>query len=90
LKEPGEQKNSALDFNYHEARVAKVLEDLEKTYELEIVMENEKIKNCLFTGDLTDENLFNKLEGICLVFGADYEVKGTKILLKGGKDCTTN
>ena len=89
-KEPGEQKNVPLNFNYSEAPVAKVLEDLEKTYELEIVIENEKIQNCLFTGDLTDENLFNKLEGICLVFGADYEVKGTKILLKGGKDCTTN
>ena len=90
LKEPGKQKNVALDFNYSEAPVAKVLEDLENTYQLEIVIENEKIKNCLFTGDLTDENLFNKLEGICLVFGADYEVKGTKILLKGGKDCTIN
>ena len=90
LKEPGEQKKLALNFNYSEAPVAKVLEDLENTYELEIVIENEKIKNCLFTGDLTDENLFNKLEGICLVFGADYEVKGTKILLKGGTDCTTN
>ena len=54
------------------------------------MIENEKIKNCLFKGDLTDENLFNKLEGICLVFGADYEVKGTKILLKGGTDCTIN
>lgn len=90
LKEAGEQKTVSLDFNYRETPVAKVLEDLEKTYQLEIVMENEKIKNCLFTGDLTDENLFNKLEGICLVFGADYQVKGTKILLKGGKDCTTN
>jgi ferric-dicitrate binding protein FerR (iron transport regulator) len=90
LKESGEQKNVAPDFNYREASVTKVLQDLENTYELEIVIENEKIKNCLFTGDLTDENLFNKLEGICLVFGADYEVKGTKILLKGGKDCTTN
>jgi len=74
-------------FNYNETPLYKVLNDLENTYELEIVLENEKIKNCLFTGDLTGQNLFNKLEGICLVFNASYEIKGTKILLKGGKDC---
>lgn len=75
-------------FNYSEAPLFRVLDDLEKTYELEIVLENEKIKNCLFTGDLTGQNLFNKLEGICLVFNVSYEIKGTKILLKGGKDCS--
>jgi transmembrane sensor len=78
------------NFNYNETPLYKVLEDLENTYELEIVLENDKIKNCLFTGDLTEQNLFNKLEGVCLAFNAGYEVKGTKILLKGGKDCTTN
>lgn len=89
LKE-SEQKNSPPDFNYSETTLGKVLEDLENTYQLEIVVENERIKNCLFTGDLTDENLFNQLQSICLAFSADYEVKGTKILLKGGKDCTVN
>jgi ferric-dicitrate binding protein FerR (iron transport regulator) len=74
-------------FNYNETPLCKVLKDLENTYELEIVLENEKIKNCLFSGDLSGQNLFNKLEGICLVFNATYEIKGTKILLKGGKDC---
>lgn len=74
-------------FNYNETPLYKVLSDLENTYELEIVLENEKIKNCLFTGDLTGQNLFNKLEGVCLVFNISYEIKGTKILLKGGKDC---
>jgi transmembrane sensor len=75
-------------FNYNEAPLTKVLKDIETTYELEIILENEKIRNCLFTGNLAGENLFNKLEGICLVFGVLYELKGTKILLKGGKECT--
>jgi ferric-dicitrate binding protein FerR (iron transport regulator) len=72
---------------YKDTPLYKVLNDLENTYELQIVLENEKIKNCLFTGDLTGQNLFTKLEGICLVFNASYEIKGTKILLKGGKNC---
>ena len=74
-------------FNYNETPLYKVLKDLEDTYKLEIVLENEKIKNCLFTGDLSGQNMFNKLESICLVFSSSYEIKGTRILLKSGKDC---
>ena len=74
-------------FNYNETPLYKVLEDLEDTYKLEIVLENEKIKNCLFTGDLSNQNMFNKLESICVAFSSSYEIKGTRILLKSGKDC---
>jgi ferric-dicitrate binding protein FerR (iron transport regulator) len=77
----------ANDFNYNETPVYKVLKDLEDTYKLEIVLENEKIKNCLFTGDLSGQSLFNKLESICLVFSSSYEIKGTRILLKSGEVC---
>lgn len=81
------EKNAEANFNYNETPLHKVLHDLEETYELEIVLENDKIRNCLFTGDLTGQTLFNRLEGICLVFNATYEIKGTKILLKAAKDC---
>jgi hypothetical protein len=84
---PDRSKNTEPDFNYNETPLYKVLNDLEDTYELEIVLENDKLRNCLFTGDLTAQNLFNKLEGICLVFNANYEIKGTKILLKAAKEC---
>jgi hypothetical protein len=84
---PKESKKEETHFNYNETPLYKVLNDLEDTYELEIILENDKIKNCLFTGDLTAQNLFNKLEGICLVFNATYEVKGTRILLKAVKEC---
>lgn len=84
---PKESKSAEAHFNYNETPLYKVLNDLENTYELEIVLENDKIRNCLFTGDLTGQTLFNKLEGICLVFNASYEIKGTKILLKAAKEC---
>ncbi len=77
----------ASHFSYNETPLYKVLKDLEDTYKLEIVLENEKIKNCLFTGDLSGQTLFNKLESICLAFSSSYEIKGTRILLKSGKDC---
>lgn len=84
---PKGSKTADARFIYNETPLYKVLTDLENTYELEIVLENDKIKNCLFTGDLTGQNLFNKLEGICLVFNATYEIRGTKILLKAAKEC---
>jgi transmembrane sensor len=74
-------------FSYNETPLYSVIKDLEDIYKLEIVLENEKMKNCLFTGDLSDQNMFNKLESICLVFSSSYEIKGTRILLKSGKDC---
>jgi ferric-dicitrate binding protein FerR (iron transport regulator) len=80
-------KKEEANFVYNETPLYKVLTDLQDTYELEIVLENDKIRNCEFTGDLTGQNLFNKLEGICLVFNATYEIKGTKILLKAAKEC---
>jgi ferric-dicitrate binding protein FerR (iron transport regulator) len=82
-----DMKTTFVDFIYNETPLDRVLRDLEDIYELEIVLENDKIRNCLFTGDLTGQTLFNKLEGICLVFDATYEVKGTKILLKAEKFC---
>ena len=84
---PNELKKEEANFVYNETPLFKVLSDLQDTYELEIVLENDKIRNCTFTGDLTGQNLFNKLEGICLVFNATYEIKGTKILLKAAKEC---
>jgi transmembrane sensor len=84
---PKESKHVEAHLIYNETPLLKVLSDLEDAYELEIVLENDKIRNCLFTGDLSGQDLFNKLEGICLVFNATYEIKGTKILLKSVKDC---
>jgi transmembrane sensor len=77
-------ENQEIDFDFNETPVSKVLSALESTYQLEIVLENEKLRDCLFTGDLRKQNLFSCLESICVSFNASYEIKGTKLLLKGG------
>ena len=88
VEKPTNKKSGEITFNYSDTPLSKVLQDLESTYELEIVLENEKLKNCLFTGDLHGQSIFNQLQSICLVFNSTYEIKGTKILLKGGKSCS--
>lgn len=59
---------------------------LESVYGIEIVVENENIYNCVFTGDISSQEMLRKLNIVCLTIGASYEVKGTKILVSG-KGC---
>ena len=74
-------------FVFDDTPISEVLKSIEKTYEIEIVMENESLKDCPFTGDIRRQNLFNKLEFVCQALQATYEIKGTKILIKGGHTC---
>jgi ferric-dicitrate binding protein FerR (iron transport regulator) len=84
---PVADKKDSISFVYDDMPLSTVLASIEKTYNIEIVLENDSLKNCPFTGDLTKPSLYNKLEFICQALGASYEIKGTKILLKGGKSC---
>ncbi|MEO6963234.1 MAG: FecR family protein [Puia sp.] len=72
---------------FDDAALSDVLKKLEKTYQIEIILENENLGKCPFTGDIRKQSLFKKLELVCQVFQAGYEIKGTKILIKGGKGC---
>ena len=78
---------SAAKYVFDDTPLSEVLKAIEKTYEIEIVLENESLNECPFTGDIARQNLYNKLEFICQAFQASYEVKGTKILIKGGHGC---
>jgi ferric-dicitrate binding protein FerR (iron transport regulator) len=82
-----DEKKDPINFVYDDMPLSTVLASIEKAYNIEIVLENESLKNCPFTGDLTKPSLYTKLEFICQALGASYEIKGTKILLKGGKSC---
>ena len=46
----------------------------------------EVLKNCLLTINLTDENLFEKLEVICKVLDADYKLIDGQVIIYG-KGC---
>ncbi|MES2519491.1 MAG: FecR family protein [Bacteroidota bacterium] len=73
-------------FKYDETTIAEVLSDLEKAYGIEIIVENEHLNNCPLTADLSESNLYTKLDIICATLKATYEVRGTKILISG-KGC---
>lgn len=71
---------------FNNSELSLILLQLQNDYGIEIVVDNDRLDNCTFTGDLSDMTLFDKLDLICKSNGAEYDVKGTRILISG-KGC---
>lgn len=74
------------EFIYESERFESIIKALQITYGVNIEVEDENINNCLFTGDISDQNLYKKLDILCQSLNNTYEVKGTSILIRG-KGC---
>lgn len=81
-----EEMVTELNFVFEETPITKVLSFLENAYHIEIITENDNIGKSLFSGDIKGQNLFDQLEIICQSIQATYEVRGTRILIKGDTD----
>jgi transmembrane sensor len=69
--------------NFNNASLLQIVRDLQETYGIEIVFANERLEKCSFTGDLSEMPLYEKLDLVCKSNQAQYEVKGTRILISG-------
>ncbi len=70
-------------FLFNETPMLNIIKQLEDTYAVQIMAENEKINQCLFSGNLSGQSLYNMLDVICQAIGANYEIRGTSIILTG-------
>ena len=77
------KKAQTESFVFEETSIKKVLDSFEKAFGVDIVVENENLYNCLFTGDVSTQDLYARLNIICQAIQASYEIKETKILIKG-------
>lgn len=68
-------------FVYDETPVLEVLQQLEKAYGVEIVVDKEAVENCQLTASLTDETLSDKINVICQSIGATYEIVEAQIII---------
>jgi hypothetical protein len=68
---------------FNDAKLETIIDALHLQYGIEIVFANDRLAHCTFTGDITEMPLYEKLDLICKSNGADYEVKGTRILING-------
>ncbi|MCF1713715.1 FecR family protein [Flavihumibacter sp. RY-1] len=81
---PGNFKEIAAgSLQFEQSSIDQVLVKLAETFGIEVLVENENLNNCLFTGDLNNQDFFTSLKIICLTINASYEVIGTRVLVKG-------
>jgi ferric-dicitrate binding protein FerR (iron transport regulator) len=70
-------------FSFSEVPVKNVFAALEKSYGIDIVLENDSTDSCLFTGDLNGLTLFQQLDLICKSANIAYERRGTALFVQG-------
>jgi hypothetical protein len=70
-------------FNFDETPVLRIIQQLEETYAVQIITGNDKINHCLFSGNISGQSLYSMLDIICQAIGANYEIRGTSIILTG-------
>ncbi|MFC5411072.1 FecR family protein [Larkinella bovis] len=69
-------------FTFDEAPVEKILNDLNKVYNAQIVYDAEAIKSCRLTARLSDEPLLEKIELICAAIEASFKREGDQIIIQ--------
>jgi transmembrane sensor len=75
------------DFVFENVPISVVLNTLEKAYNIQIVADEAILKSCRMTISLGSKDaLFEKLQVVCKVIGAKYEVSDTRIIVSG-KGC---
>jgi len=76
------QKTANSSYLFEEAPITEVLNQLQTTYGIEIIIEDQELYNNTFTGDISKQNLYKKLDLLCHTIKAHYEISGTKIIIK--------
>ena len=82
----GPISGSSANLVFNNASLAVILQSLQKIYAIDIEVENDNINNCHFSGDVSDMDLYARLDVVCRSINASYEIVGTKILVRG-KGC---
>ncbi len=71
---------------FEQENLSKVFQQIQNNYGIEIIVENTNLYNCVFTGNVSNLDLFSVLQTICIATNSSFEIDGTKILIKG-KGC---
>ncbi|TLV00639.1 FecR family protein [Dyadobacter luticola] len=74
---------TAHGFSFSDVPVKDVFSALEKSYGIDIVLENDTADSCLFTGDLNGLSMFQQLDLICKSANISYERRGTALFVEG-------
>ena len=75
--------NKAVELVFSNTPMTEIVNSIEATYSIDVILESEASYSCAFTGDVSMMELYDMLEVICKSTGTNYEIKGTKILITG-------
>lgn len=78
----GSQNALKSPYVFEEAPLTEVLNQLQTTYGIAFIIENQELYNNTFTGDISKQNLYQKLDLLCHTIKAHYEISGTRIIIK--------
>ncbi len=71
---------------YTDKPAIELFEEMEAAYGLDIVFDPEELKKCRINTSFSDETFFQRLDIICRVLNAQYQIVETQIVIKG-KPC---
>lgn len=70
-------------FVFDEAPVSQIFKALKEAYGVDIIYDEETLKDCALTTTLKNEPLFDKLSIICKSIGATYKVVDAQVVIHG-------
>lgn len=77
------QNEAPVTFAFESAPAREVFETLARNYGIEVLYDEELFIGCSLTIDLTNEDLFQKLEVICKVLDARYKLIDAQVIIYG-------
>lgn len=75
--------DSTAYFDFRYSTMLSVINALENAYSISIEVNNKKIYNCHFSGDLSKKELYQKLDIINKALNTTYEINGTAVIIRG-------
>ena len=73
-------------FKFSSARATEVFQKIENAYSIDIVFDDDLLSACQFTGNITDESLYEKLDIICKTIEAQYQILDAQVIISS-KGC---
>jgi ferric-dicitrate binding protein FerR (iron transport regulator) len=66
---------------FNKTPLSKIVEQLENTYDISIVIDNAKLKNQTISGSFRDQSIDSILHAICLTLNIEFEKKNNSYIL---------
>ncbi len=68
-------------FIFNADNATEVFKSIEKAYGVDIVFDETLLSQCQFTGNVTDESLYEKLDIICKTIEAQYQILDAQVII---------